>query len=301
MTVFADQGPVAAMLADGRRLHLQHGPIDLIIEAYGEGVEVATAYEQAISSFKHILSDLVGELDLLRQCARLDHPPLGAVAKLMWRATNSKSIEEFVTPMAAVAGAVSDYVLAAMCEGRSLQRAYVNNGGDIAIHLGAKETFHIALCTNAARMSMSGAITISAVDGVGGVATSGWEGRSQSLGIADAVTVLAEDAASADSAATLIANAVDLKNSNKVERQSAREINPESDLGERKVTISVAPLTGVEVEEAIYPGLAVARRMIGHNQIKAAFIYLQGMARVASGLNDTMPLNLKMMHASSWL
>ena len=106
MTVFADQGPVAAMLADGRRLHLQHGPIDLIIEAYGEGVEVATAYEQAISSFKYILSDLVGELDLLRQCARLDHPPLGAVAKLMWRATNSKSIEEFVTPMAAVAGSL---------------------------------------------------------------------------------------------------------------------------------------------------------------------------------------------------
>ena len=96
MTVFADQGPVAAMLADGRRLHLQHGPIDLIIEAYGEGVEVATAYEQAISSFKYILSDLVGELDLLRQCARLDHPPLGAVAKLMWRATNSKSIESLL-------------------------------------------------------------------------------------------------------------------------------------------------------------------------------------------------------------
>ena len=301
MTAFADQGPVAAMLADGRRLHLQHGPIDLIIEAYGEGVEVATAYEQAVSSFKHVLSDLAGELDLLRQSVRLDHPPLGAVAKLMWRATNSKSIEEFVTPMAAVAGAVSDYVLVAMCEGRSLQRAYVNNGGDIAIHLGVNETFHIALCTNAARMAMSGEITISAADGVGGVATSGWEGRSHSLGIADAVTVLAEDAASADAAATLIANAVDLQGSNKVKRQSAREINPESDLGERKVTISVAPLTKAEVEDAIYPGLALARRMIGHDYIKAAFIYLQGMARVVSGFNNSVPWNYKTMHASSWL
>ena len=116
MTAFADQGPVAAMLGDGRRLHLQHGPIDLIIEAYGEGVEVATAYEQAVSSFKHVLSDLVGELDLLRQSARLDHPPLGAVAKLMWRATNSKSIEEFVTPMAAVAGAVAvDHSVVLIC------------------------------------------------------------------------------------------------------------------------------------------------------------------------------------------
>ena len=165
-------------MEDGRRLHLQHGPIDLIIEAYGEGIEIETAYEQAVNSFKHVLSDLVGELDLLRQRARLDHPPLGAVARLMWRATNSKSIEEFVTPMAAVAGAVSDYVLDSMCKGRSLQRAYVNNGGDIAIHLGVDETFHIALCTNAARMAMPGEIIISAADGVGGVATSGWKGRS---------------------------------------------------------------------------------------------------------------------------
>ena len=77
MTAFADQGPVAAMLEDGRRLHLQHGPIDLIIEAYGEGIEIETAYEQAVNSFKHVLSDLVGELDLLRQRARLNHPPLG--------------------------------------------------------------------------------------------------------------------------------------------------------------------------------------------------------------------------------
>ena len=33
-------GAQAAMLPDGRRLHLQHGPIDLIIEAFGEPAEV---------------------------------------------------------------------------------------------------------------------------------------------------------------------------------------------------------------------------------------------------------------------
>ena len=43
-----------------------------------------------------------------------------------------------------------------------------------------------------------------------GIATSGWRGRSFSLGIADAVTVLAATAAEADAAATVIANAVDL-------------------------------------------------------------------------------------------
>ncbi len=288
MTESVDRGPVVAMLSDGRRLHLQHGPIDLIIEAYGESGEVVTAYEQAVGSFEHVLNELVGELGLLRQRALLSNPPQGTVAKRMWRATLAKKNEEFITPMAAVAGAVADYILAAMCEGRNLQRAYVNNGGDIAIYLGLNESFRIALCTNAASMVMSSGITITARDEVGGVATSGWEGRSHSLGIADAVTVLAADAASADAAATLIANAVDLQGSHKVERKPACEINPESDLGKRKVTIGVAQLTEAEVEEAINSGLVLAHLMISQEYIKAAFIYLQGMARIASGLNDSI-------------
>jgi ApbE superfamily uncharacterized protein (UPF0280 family) len=44
---------------------------------------------------------------------------------------------------------------------------------------------------------------------VRGLATSGWGGRSFSLGIADSVTVLARCAAAADAAATVVANAVD--------------------------------------------------------------------------------------------
>ncbi len=37
--------------------------------------------------------------------------------------------------MAAVAGAVADHILAAMIAGRRLAKAYVNDGGDIALHL----------------------------------------------------------------------------------------------------------------------------------------------------------------------
>ena len=40
-------GARARMLEDGRRLHLQHGPIDLIIEAFGAPGEVVQAYRQA--------------------------------------------------------------------------------------------------------------------------------------------------------------------------------------------------------------------------------------------------------------
>ncbi|MEZ5836875.1 MAG: hypothetical protein R3D03_14260 [Geminicoccaceae bacterium] len=40
--------------------------------------------------------------------------------------------EHFITPMAAVAGAVADHMLTAIIDGRRLEWAYVNNGGDIA-------------------------------------------------------------------------------------------------------------------------------------------------------------------------
>ena len=45
--------------------------------------------------------------------------------------------EVFVTPMAAVAGSVADEMLAALLAGRTVDRAYVNNGGDIALYLAA--------------------------------------------------------------------------------------------------------------------------------------------------------------------
>ena len=41
----------------------------------------------------------------------------------------------YITPMAAVAGAVADEMLQALVRGRTLDKAYVNDGGDIAIHL----------------------------------------------------------------------------------------------------------------------------------------------------------------------
>ena len=109
--------------------------------------------------------------------------------------------------MAAVAGAVADEICAAMAAAGDLDRAYVNDGGDIALHLTPGTAITAAI---AARAGLPDRVTIAHADPVRGIATSGWRGRSFSLGIADAVTVLARTAAEADAAATLIANAVDL-------------------------------------------------------------------------------------------
>ena len=50
---------IAAFLPDGR-LHLQHGPIDLIVEAFGARAEIERAYRQATDQFGDILR-LVGD------------------------------------------------------------------------------------------------------------------------------------------------------------------------------------------------------------------------------------------------
>jgi hypothetical protein len=44
-------GARSARLPDGR-LHLQHGPIDLVIEAFGAPDEVVRAYDQATARFR---------------------------------------------------------------------------------------------------------------------------------------------------------------------------------------------------------------------------------------------------------
>jgi len=193
-------GPSAALLANGR-LHLQHGPIDLIIEAWGERAEVAAAYRQASARFADILEVLVQELAQLRTPLGEAYPLLrGPVARRMLAACwPYRAI--YITPMAAVAGSVADEILQAMLEGRSLERAYVNNGGDIALHLAQGTALTLGVVNNVDNPAIDATVTLSPSMPVRGLATSGWRGRSQSLGIADAVTVFAADAAAADAAA----------------------------------------------------------------------------------------------------
>ncbi len=49
-------------LLPGNRLHLQHGPIDLVIAAEGELDSVARAHMQAAAIFPNVLPELVAEL-----------------------------------------------------------------------------------------------------------------------------------------------------------------------------------------------------------------------------------------------
>jgi ApbE superfamily uncharacterized protein (UPF0280 family) len=273
----------AGLLPDGRRLHLHDGPIDLIIGADGEAEAVARAYDAAERRFATVLDELCGELPLLRR--ESDREPSGIVARRMWAATLPFAAEVFITPMAAVAGSVAEEVLAAMCAAAPLDRAFVNNGGDIAIHLASGMTYDIGLVSRPDQPALFATAQLLAEDPVRGIATSGWRGRSFSLGIADAVTVLAARASLADAAATLIANAVDLPGHPAVTRVAARDIQPDNDLGARPVTRGVGSLQRNEIAAALAAGVAFAERLMAEGHIVAAALHLAGETRmVGQGL-----------------
>jgi len=269
-----------ARLADGR-LHLNHGPIDLIIEAFGEQPEVEAAYDQAWQRFPTILPELVRELGLLRRPMGLAMPALESpVARRMAEAVWPFR-QHFITPMAAVAGAVAEEMLAALIRGRDLVRAYVNDGGDIALHLAPGERFTIGVVAELKAPAIAGRAEIAASDAVRGIATSGQSGRSFSLGIADAVTVLARRAADADAAATMIANAVDLDHP-AIQRRPAESLDPDSDLGELPVTVAVGDLSRSEVAAALDLGALRAMEYGRAGLILAAMLQLRGDRRIVS-------------------
>jgi|SRR5271163_1845869 len=278
------------MLPDGRRLHLQDGPIDVIVEGFGKAGEIELACRAAATRFVSILDELCGELEFLRRPACNDNDsqlPAGTVARRMLAAVTPHASHTFITPMAAVAGAVAEELLQAMTKAAELSRAYVNDGGDIALHLAPAEKFVVGMVERPDRASLFGTTTIEFNDPIRGIATSGWRGRSFSLGIADAVTVLADAAAMADAAATVIANAVDLPGHPQVGRVPASDLAPDSDLGERLVTQSVGELAPDEIHDALRAGIRVAESLRSAGLIRAAALNLQGETRVL-GANDSL-------------
>ena len=269
-----------AHAADGR-MHLNHGPIDLIIEAFGTACEVALAYEQAWARFPSVLPELAAELNSLRQPVGNELPKLGGPVARRMAAAVWPYRGQYITPMAAVAGAVAQEVLAALIEGRRLRKAYVNNGGDIALHLSPGETFRAGIVGDVGAPAFDGRATVAADSPVRGIATSGRGGRSFSLGIADAVTVLAESAAKADAAATVIANAVNIED-RMIQRAPACSIDPDSDLGDMPVTVAVGDLPAGAVGQALDAGVLAAERLVRGGLIDAAMLLLRGERRVVS-------------------
>jgi uncharacterized protein len=310
--MFADRPQVREL--SGGRLHLSHGPIDVVLRAWGEPAAVEVAYRAAVGRFGHILPELCRELPRLKapikggQTPRIGRIGIGNAAlargltpaaglpptlSLPHKAQAPRSpvgrrmatacrpfADVFVTPMAAVAGAVADELMTVMRDAAELERAYVNDGGDIAVYCAPGASLDIGIAGDFGRGSvpwLNGRVRIDHGDGVGGIATSGARGRSFSLGVADSVTVLAADGATADVAATLIANAVDVDHP-AIVRRPASSLDPDSDLGDRLVTVSVGELPRSAVLAALEAGRQRAADYMARGLIVDAALMLQGEA-----------------------
>jgi ApbE superfamily uncharacterized protein (UPF0280 family) len=272
---------------DASRWHWQHGPIDLILSADGEPAALQAAYDACWVRFADVLPELVAELKLLRQPVQKEAALKGPIARRMWSACHPHRAR-YITPMAAVAGSVADELIAAFNR-EGIERAYINNGGDIALYLTEGRQYRIGVFADLAQYSgqrgaddqlaIDANFTLDASQPIRGIATSGWRGRSFSLGIADSVTVLARTAAMADAAATIIANAVDLDHA-AIVRRPASSLKDDSDLGDMLVTVDVPSLPQPLIDFALTRGAQAAQHLQEIGLIECAAMFLQGRVRV---------------------
>ena len=277
-----------ARLRDGR-WHFQHGPIDIVIGADGAAGAVAAAHEHAWARFETVLAELVAELRELRSPLQRRSDPLrggagrcplqGVIARRMWQACQP-FCDQFITPMAAVAGSVAQELIGSY-QREGVARAWVNNGGDIALHLAPGASARVGLFVDLARFEpaegtpqIDANFELRADMPVRGIATSGWRGRSFSLGIADSVTVLARSAAQADAAATMIGNTVNVEDA-RIERRPANQLEDDTDLGDIEVTVNVPPLMPERVQLALRAGQRRARELQRAGLIHSALLVCQ--------------------------
>lgn len=268
-------------LPDGR-MHFSHGPIDLVIQAEGDAEAIALAHAHAWCRFQSVLPELVAELVELRRRVVETTGLQGTVAKRMWKACHPFRAD-YITPMAAVAGSVAQEIITCYAK-PGIRRAAVNNGGDIALHLEPGQSYRIGICADVesatvaalgGALSPDGEIGIDAAMPVRGIATSGWRGRSFSLGIADSVTVLAATAAKADAAATVIANAVNVHDA-RIRRVAACELKDDCDLGDLPVTVDVPLLEPDLVGRALRNGRERASELRERGLLWNAVLICQG-------------------------
>lgn len=176
------------------------------------GVDPASYKKEMEAAAQSQLQKLRGELESYM----LLHPAFGTsfepvhlpadapdIAKTM--AQNSRAAT--TGPMAAVAGAISEYIGRFLLKEFAPKELVVENGGDLFIHLQKEAIFSVY--AGDSKLSEKIGIKIPAGNMPIGLCTSaGTVGPSISFGKADAVVVAAKDTACADAFATAIGNEI---------------------------------------------------------------------------------------------
>ncbi|OPY00052.1 MAG: hypothetical protein A4E60_02500 [Syntrophorhabdus sp. PtaB.Bin047] len=266
-------------------MYVEVGPASLVIRGEKNGKAYAFLRREVESLVAGILRDIRECLPVLKQKAlRIRNvSALPEVAKRMTAA--AKMVDETtLTPMAAVAGAVADMVKEHFTA-RGLDLLMVNNGGDLSICNATGRTLTVGIGDIMTGKATPYVIRLADMREVG-LATSGFGGRSLTLGIADTVTAIAGTGAVADAAATYICNCTTVETDGVIHRK-ARLIDPGTDIPDEDVTIEVGPLTNALVADALANGLKSARDLTDRSVIDYAVMALRGSIVTTDTGNDT--------------
>jgi len=280
MSVYKESGAIT----------LDYGPMQMTIQASrdgqplqpaaADGAKYAATLLDGLARYKHIARKPQSEL--VTSCEYSDYPEV--LQKMITAVRQSGDVT--LTPLAAVAGTIADMVADYVVAAAGATKVIVNNGGDIALRLIGKETVTVGVAP-VIGSSYTHVLRITANDGVGGIATSGLGGRSFTKGIATAVTVAAPRAAMADACATAVANAVYTPHPT-IKLEFAKNIDPDSDIGEHQVVCGVDDLPPEVVEKALLHGYQAGLTFYhsGHISGAALFVYNRGIMLPANFISQ---------------
>ena len=261
-------------ILDPYKAILDIGPVQMSVRAERNGQPLGREWRR----LEQIVSDWLSDLKRHLEEARKPWPQVKdtsqypKVLRLMYEAVRLTG-EPTLTSMAAVAGTISEMVCNYLID-RGATKVLVNNGGDIAIHLGDGESTRVGIIPRLGTQP-SHYVQLSPASAIKGIATSGFGGRSFTLGIADAAVALAAKPSIADACATVLANAVNVE-SPLIERQQARELDPATDIPGLWVTTKILPLPGEIKDCALENGMKKAREMVDSKVLLGAILFLGG-------------------------
>jgi ApbE superfamily uncharacterized protein (UPF0280 family) len=286
------------------KILLDYGPILMTIEASRQrepltaaairGAETAVEELNALSSIQWKAKPPAHEL------SRDDSNP--EVLNLMIAASQATG-EPDITPMAAVAGSFAEKALErARQEGAT--RVIVNNGGDIALCMEPDSPpIRVGIVASLSDGRVTHYIDIRDEYGIGGIATSGFGGRSFTKGVASAVVALSSSSAQADACATIVANCTFTHHPDIVQ-VPAEILDPLTDIIGHRVTASVGKLDKESIEKAIKSGQKKFFQYLEMGLLWGGIIFVQGstwmfpkgIAQVANKLSPSITTSIVKKH-----
>lgn len=257
------------------QVFVDFGPVSMVITASRNGEGDTQLCRAAFPVIAACLEDLRPSLEMLRRYPpQVELEQLAGAGETMARAV-LRTGDPWLTPMAAVAGTVADAV-ADFLFAQGAEKVTANNGGDIALRLAPGQSLGLGVLYDLERGGVDRVVHLTAEKGVGGVATSGLGGRSLTTGIASGVTVFSCRCAQADALATLLADRSCI-DSPAVHTRLAGELDPDSDIADLPVVVSVEPLSREEKERALEQVLREAEEQYRRGNLLACIATVQGV------------------------